>query len=159
MMEVFSVGRRKIIETTHLFNFFRYCCASCCPNKGAAKQRQKVKKTKEHHGVLVDEAESEWLWHKCVKHHSLRAGSPDRKAYSQAKNIMNDRFNELPLQIGQQIRSTENHCIFILCKRLYQFSCIQVKNEHTKLQRYILPSIKARWGAWLDSLKHRCCLT
>lgn len=89
--------------------------------------------------MLVDEAESEWLWHKCVKHHSLSAGSPDRKAYSQAKNIMNDRFNELPLQIGQQIRSTENDCIFIGCKRLYQFPCMEVKNEHTKLRRYILP--------------------
>ena len=50
---------------------------------------------------------------------------------------MNDRFNELPLQIGQQIRSTENDCI--RCKRLYQFPRMEVKNEHTKLRRYILP--------------------
>ena len=40
-MEVFRLRRREIVKTTHLFNFFRHCCAGCCPNKGAANQRKK----------------------------------------------------------------------------------------------------------------------
>ena len=55
---------------------------------------------------------------------------------------MNDRFNELPLQIGQQIRSTENDYIHSLQ------TVVSVSLHGSEKRTHKTPEVySSRWGA------------